>query len=459
MEFIDLVKKDIELLQNSLIKHAEDTNYPFEDFEFLTCMERSFTYDLIMEKLLKKKGDLLRWERIELFKEQFLKPYEKQFKNTSLKWIRIEHHHWFSVESLMRTLYHYLLVEYLNGYKELNLLLVKCVESFHNFLEQKRLPIEIWIYLDGLNLKNIKNVDSEFELFLSDHLFSFYSDGFSLKPVDYPYLIYKTRIKAKIELNNDNHDSVDPKLLEDWKLQWDKINLILFSFYLNGLNFSYNKWTLKPPWWIDHESFDLDLPYEEWDIIKPKAEELFELESNLESENEIVRINEIRKLISESNIMNNQRSQLLISRYFQIYDRKSTQDRILDEFIILESIYTDSSKSEISFKLSLNIASFLGDNEDDFDEIYGFIKDIYTIRSAIVHGDEWKTKLRKKGIRRHFNFEDNSNYNSNVAKDIFLRLKQYIDKTILKIMKWEIENRTSFFEKATGLFFINHRFH
>ena len=66
---------------------------------------------------------------------------------------------------------------------------------------------------------------------------------------------------------------------------------------------------------------------------------------------------------------------------------------------------------------------------------------------------------KKKDIRRHFNFEDDSNYISNVAREIFLRLKLYIDKTILKIMEWEIENQSSFFDNATGLFFINHRFH
>lgn len=458
MEFIDIVKKDIERLQENLIKHLDDTNYPFEDLEYSTYLGLSFTYDLITENLFKKKGDLLRWERIELFKNQFLKPYENKFKNTSLLWVRIDHHRWFGTENLLRSLYHYLLVEYLNGSKELNLLLERCMQSFHNFLEQKQLPIEIWIYLDGLSIKNTINLDSEFDLIFQDHLLSLYSDGYSLKPVEYSYLIYKTTIKAKIGLNNDCHDSIYPILWEDWERQWDKINLILFSFYLSGLIFSYNKWELKPPWWIDFELFNLDLPYEEWDIIKPKAEEFFELESTLESDNQIVRINEIRKLISDSNIMNNPKSQLLISRYFQIYDRKSTQDRILDEFILLESIYTGSSKSEIIFRLSLNIASFLGDNKEDFDKIYRFLKDIYTIRSAIVHGDEWKTKLKKKDIRKHFNFEDDSNYISNVARDIFLRLKQYIDKTILKIMEWEIENQASFSDNATGLFFINNRY-
>ena len=261
-------------------------------------------------------------------------------------------------------------------------------------------------YLDGLSIKNTINIDSEFDLIFQDHLLSLYSNGYSLKPVEYPYLIYKTRIKAKIGLNKDYHDSVYPILWEDWERQWDRINLILFSFYLSGLIFSYNKWELKSPWWIDYESFDFnfDLPYEEWDIIKPKAEALFELESKLESENEIARINEIRKLISGSNIMNDPKSQLLINRYFQIFDRKSTQDRILDEFIILESVYTGSSKSEINFRLSLNIASFLGDNKEDFDEIYSFIKDIYTVRSAIVHGDEWKTKLKKKRNKETFQF-------------------------------------------------------
>jgi hypothetical protein len=458
MEFIDIVKKDMELLQDNLNNHFDDTNISFED-DYSFYLERSFIYDLITEKILKRRKDLLRWERIDYFKNKFLKLYENKFRNTSLTWIWFEHHYWFDIENLMRSLYEYLLNEYINGFKELHILLEKCMLEFHNFLEQKQLPIEIWVYLEGLNLNSKLNLDSEFDLFLLDDLISLYSNGHSFRQVDCPYLVKKTIIKAKIEFIDEVYDStLDPVLLEEWKKNWDEINLILFSFYLSGLNFSYNKWVLKSPWWIDSELFNLDLPYEEWDIIKPKAESLFEMESKLDSEKIITRIHKIRKLITDSDIMNNPKSQLLINRYFQIFDRKSTQDRILDEFIILESIYTGSSKSEISFRLSLNTASFLGDNKEEFDEIYKFIKDIYSIRSAIVHGDEWKTRLRKKEITKHFNLKNNSINTSDIAKAIFLRLKHYIDKSILKIMKWEVENQESFFDKAKGLFYINNRF-
>jgi hypothetical protein len=162
--------------------------------------------------------------------------------------------------------------------------------------------------------------------------------------------------------------------------------------------------------------------------------------------------------------MKKPKSKLLINRYFQIFDRKSTQDKILDEFIILESIFTGSNKSEITFRLSLNMASFLGTNKEEFEEINQFIKDIYSIRSAIVHGSEWKNHLKKKKIGKYFklddesNYEDDSDFISNMAERIFLRLKSYIDKTIIKIMNWEIEQNSSFFDKATGLFFINYRF-
>ncbi len=459
MKFIEIVKKDIELLQVNLLKHFEDTNYPFEDFEYFTYLEQSYTYNLITETLFTNKEDVLYSERIEQFKANFLKLKEEEFKNTNLLWIRVEHHHWFDIEGMLKNLYHYLLNEHTNGFKNLNLLLERSKQSFHNFLENKRLPIEIWIYLNGLRIDKTVNIDNEFDLIFLTHLLTVYPDGHSFQSIDFPYLIFKTKIKAMIKDDKENNDSIEPTLWEDWNQQWDKLNLILFSLYLSGLSFSYIKWELKPQWWIEYDLFDIKIPFENWEVIKPKAEEVFELHSVLESEKDIIKINEIREIIIKSNFMNNPKSQLLINRYFQIFDRKSTQDRILDEFIILESIYTVSNKSEVSFRLSLNIASFLGENKEDFEEINRFIKDIYSIRSAIVHGDEWKSRLRKREIKKHFNFENDSNYIANAAENLFLRLKQYIDKTILKIMEWEIENQASFFDKATGLFFINHRFH
>ncbi|KKM71920.1 hypothetical protein LCGC14_1425680 [marine sediment metagenome] len=184
-----------------------------------------------------------------------------------------------------------------------------------------------------------------------------------------------------------------------------------------------------------------------------------EIHSEIKSEKDVLKIIEIQKSIIESDIMKNPKTKLLINRYFQIFDRKSTQDKILDEFIILESFYTGSNKSEISFRLSLNIAPFLGKNKENFEEIYQFIKDVYSIRSGIVHGDEWESKLKKPNIKKYFSFIEDSDFISNVAETIFLRLKEYIDETILKILNWEIEKEISFFEKATGLDFINHRFH
>ncbi|MBA7553549.1 hypothetical protein ES705_46142 [subsurface metagenome] len=218
-----------------------------------------------------------------------------------------------------------------------------------------------------------------------DYIITFYRNGHSFNPIKYPYLIYKTEIKIGIEKDRSNYGPLFSLFSEDWEHQWYNLNLVLFSFYLSGLAFSYSNWTIKQSWWVTYESFDLKSPIEEWELIKPIAEELFELNSELNSKNK--NITKIRKLIIESNIMNNSKSQLLINRYFQMFDRKSTQDRILDEFIILESIYTGSNKSEIRFRLSLNIASFIGENKEDFNEINQFIKDIYSIRSAIVHGD------------------------------------------------------------------------
>ena len=66
-------------------------------------------------------------------------------------------------------------------------------------------------------------------------------------------------------------------------------------------------------------------------------------------------------------------------------------------FIALESLFSDTSKSEINYKVALRASYFLYPKDKKRRiEIFNIIKDGYDIRSCFVHGSETTNKIDKK---------------------------------------------------------------
>ncbi|MFX1500204.1 MAG: hypothetical protein ACFFDH_04475 [Promethearchaeota archaeon] len=404
---------------------------------------------------LLKNEDITRTERRnQLFREEFLGSDWEQFDNSSISWYMSKIYNWFSIEDLLVNLYVYLINKILNNPDQIQNLLEMCRVHFDKFKLDERLPLQIWVYLEGLKFEKSVKINSKFELIFIDFQCIIKRFSGSVHNYEYPYLVYNTEVQTRIEKLSNDDIEINEEVEEngEWEENWYEINKLLFSFYLNGLIFTYKTSIIKPPWWISEDSSNPRIYSDDQKIFKPNFEELFNLYSECDIENKIGSINEIADLIEKSNIMKNPNYILLINRYFQIFARKSSQDRILDEFIILESIFTSSNVTEIRFRLSLNIASFLAENQQEFNEICKFIKDIYSIRSSIVHGEEWKKRLKGKKIFKHFEL-DNIHQ---IAEGIFIRLKEMIDKSILRIMEWEIKNNKLFINEAKDLFFLNY---
>ena len=70
------------------------------------------------------------------------------------------------------------------------------------------------------------------------------------------------------------------------------------------------------------------------------------------------------------------------------------EDQMIDLCIVLESLYLSdiSEKSELSFRLRLRAAWFLGEDKDDRKRLLAVLKKIYDYRSTIVHGGELKKR-------------------------------------------------------------------
>jgi len=69
------------------------------------------------------------------------------------------------------------------------------------------------------------------------------------------------------------------------------------------------------------------------------------------------------------------------------------EDRVIDFVIALESLF--GSSEEITYKISIRIALLFGQNEFDTECLRNFMKNLYNLRSKIVHGDDVTKTLRK----------------------------------------------------------------
>jgi hypothetical protein len=86
-------------------------------------------------------------------------------------------------------------------------------------------------------------------------------------------------------------------------------------------------------------------------------------------------------------------------RWFSAADRISDDDRLIDYWIGLESLFSPDSSQEVKFRASLRIAAYLGNSAAEREQIYRDMRHSYDWRSAVVHGasSNNQKKLAKRG--------------------------------------------------------------
>lgn len=86
-------------------------------------------------------------------------------------------------------------------------------------------------------------------------------------------------------------------------------------------------------------------------------------------------------------------------RWFSAADRINDDDRLIDYWIGLESLFSPDSSQEVKFRASLRIAAYLGNTAAEREQIYQDMRHSYDWRSAVVHGTSSNNqrKLAKRG--------------------------------------------------------------
>lgn len=74
--------------------------------------------------------------------------------------------------------------------------------------------------------------------------------------------------------------------------------------------------------------------------------------------------------------------------FFNAWHSHQMEHICINLAIVLESLFSPNSNTELTHRISFNASHFLGNNFDEKEKIYSIIKNFYNIRSQIVHGSK-----------------------------------------------------------------------
>lgn len=86
-------------------------------------------------------------------------------------------------------------------------------------------------------------------------------------------------------------------------------------------------------------------------------------------------------------------------RFSMAYEREASADSLLDQWIALEPLFGDTQSNEVTFKLSLRLAAWLGDTADERRALFTECKKAYGRRSKLAHGKLDAAQLCSEAVR------------------------------------------------------------
>ncbi len=428
-KFIEIISQDVEYLikkikmnEAELSKKLDNLirdcgNFKIQD-NYFTSIVNKYLFDSDIGGYLAPKNKAFEI-RYSLFNNILLEKLEasqvKQIFNYAFDYFVVL----YKSPELLYMLYHEILRQfYLYGNNSVDILNNIIREWNQSFLESL-LNVTIIVPLSNLNIIEEKILSSDLKITMRD-----------------VYEIITETEKIPHNINNLLTLNAQISFGGQQDIQFNerkeitlKINEVLMSFYLCGIEFKKARYILLSPWWI--ESYN--------------QEKLQNLAAWV-GYNYPVDINSILKTynaIKNSKIMQNKNWDIIVSRYMEIYNRDTLLDILLDVAIIFEIILTRGLRQELGYRFRTNGAFFLGEDEQDFDNYYKFFQSLYEIRSSIVHGGNWKNELNNQIGK--LNFISEFEY----KKELF----RILNLTLLKLIDLQLTQNTSLTE-LKGLFFI-----
>ncbi len=153
------------------------------------------------------------------------------------------------------------------------------------------------------------------------------------------------------------------------------------NFFLFGSNWSRTD-NMQPPYWGDHDKYKLTAE------DAPELSKLWDIYRDYQASE--------KKLFPS----------LALRRFSQAGNRLQPEDKLVDLMICCEALFlNDLWQGELSYRLALRAAIFLGKDPASRMKVFDFMKGIYDVRSKIVHGAKPK-KFPKNEDGKQYTLEE-----------------------------------------------------
>jgi hypothetical protein len=119
--------------------------------------------------------------------------------------------------------------------------------------------------------------------------------------------------------------------------------------------------------------------------------------------------------------VDNERVRMALRRFHFAYERARPEDKVLDYMIALEALLSDDERQELSFRLSLRLATLIGANADEREGVFNRTRIAYKVRSGVAHG-----KPIAESMRQHVTPAGQGGFLATLESDVRAALVEYI---------------------------------
>lgn len=432
-EFAQFINADIDSINKSIqkdyqfhlrhIKKDKDLLFIKEDFIIYLLNKYCFqplpsNYDYI-------KGYVPN-DRLELFKSLFTSEIKKS-DIYSVLYVN-GGTFFYSMEQLYIRLFLATYIESLITSLEIKDIIKRLLDEWKFFLEEQKLPVQILTFLPEVFIeKEAIKLPNNFEIKSIPCFVYLENTGSDIKKDTEVFGPIGSFLTFKTEISYDRN-FIKVRKIEQKELTKERdekrksIKELILSLLLGSIHFTNESTDISFPWWFG----DQELKFKRKNVS---------IGAITITDEDLRLVKEIHEMVIKLDILNDKELELALFKYGYLLKKKFLYDMILDAFIILESIFTKGPTSEVSYRLSSNLAFFLAEDIESFKKIYNFINKFYVIRSRIAHGENWISSLSKEKYRKLLGYDDPNTKLEVIVKGLYTKLRLYIDRTIRKIIK------------------------
>lgn len=434
---IEIFKADIESILSHISDKENDLMQIFikneKDERRIYFIEFGIFEDLVNQYCFSIwKSNSIEWiipdDRLSLFREIFL---ENMDFSTGRTIIYYKHRAIFSEESLYLLLFYHLFIQKIFTRNPIDKSFEQALSKWKSGLATNKMPITLYLVLLDTVFEGDRKtfrIAEDLELI---RLFSYeYMTGSSRSRASLNSRFFNSILLKLTTLQSFDHNFYGDFREAEHSMDMNegeyqdiinRIRYFMMSFYLNGYQMKRKGLETFTPWWIQE------------DLKKFKTSNIRFKYNKLEL-NDLDQLKDLFEKIVKLDLFKDKELDLVLFNYNELHNKDLVSELILYDFIILENIFTRGPTSEVTFRLSLNLALFISESKEEFETIFQISKKLYGIRSAIIHGGNWPSKLRKK------NFPEQLGLDNNVKEEVLARavhehLMTYINKAIRRIIQ------------------------